>query len=135
MSTWVFLPLKWRMNRIVVMISLKYSLDLMILGRHMVDFVETKSRLKSFPLMTLSFLGYFGYKSRDNWIVMYVWPWIVRLKFCFYCRFKSDDTINSKGFSAAYVIIDDADNGYGDDYGNPDFLNKKPRQSNDKWWS
>ena len=32
-------------------------------------------------------------------------------------RFKSDDTINSKGFSAAYVIIDDADNGYGDDYG------------------
>ena len=33
-------------------------------------------------------------------------------------RFKSDDTINSKGFSAAYVIIDDADNGYGDDYSN-----------------
>ena len=25
-------------------------------------------------------------------------------------RFKSDDTINSKGFSAAYVIIDDHDN-------------------------
>ena len=25
-------------------------------------------------------------------------------------RFKSDDTINSKGFSAAYVIIDDNDN-------------------------
>ena len=25
-------------------------------------------------------------------------------------RFKSDDTINAKGFSAAYVIIDDADN-------------------------
>lgn len=25
-------------------------------------------------------------------------------------RFKSDDTINAKGFSAAFVIIDDADN-------------------------
>ena len=25
-------------------------------------------------------------------------------------RFKSDDTINAKGFSAAYVVIDDADN-------------------------
>ncbi len=25
-------------------------------------------------------------------------------------RFKSDDTINSKGFSAAYVVLDDTDN-------------------------
>lgn len=25
-------------------------------------------------------------------------------------RFKSDDTINSKGFSASYVVLDDADN-------------------------
>ena len=25
-------------------------------------------------------------------------------------RFKSDDTINSKGFSAAYVLIDDGEN-------------------------
>ncbi len=25
-------------------------------------------------------------------------------------RFKSDDTINSKGFSASYTIIDQADN-------------------------
>ena len=27
-----------------------------------------------------------------------------------YKRFKSDDTINSKGFSASYTIIDQADN-------------------------
>jgi hypothetical protein len=25
-------------------------------------------------------------------------------------RFKSDDTINAKGFSAAYVLIDEAEN-------------------------
>ena len=25
-------------------------------------------------------------------------------------RFKSDDTINSKGFSASYVVLDDTDN-------------------------
>ena len=25
-------------------------------------------------------------------------------------RFKSDDTINAKGFSAAYVVIDEAEN-------------------------
>ncbi len=25
-------------------------------------------------------------------------------------RFKSDDTINSKGFSAAYVVLDDTEN-------------------------
>ncbi len=25
-------------------------------------------------------------------------------------RFKSDDTINSKGFSAAFVVLDDTDN-------------------------
>ena len=77
----------------------------------------------------------FRYKSRDNGIAIYVWPWLVRLNEFVYCRFKSDDTINSKGFSAAYVIIDDADNGYGDDYGNSDFLNKKLILSNDKWWS
>jgi hypothetical protein len=25
-------------------------------------------------------------------------------------RFKSDDTINAKGFSAAYIVIDEAEN-------------------------
>ena len=131
MFTWVFLHLRWRMNRIVVMISLKYFLGLMILGHLMADFVEIKYPLKSFPLMTLFFLGdfflnsMFRYEFKDNQIVVYVWRWIVRLNYYYYCRFKSDDTINSKGFSAAYVIIDDADNGYGDDYGNSNFLNKK----------
>ena len=76
----------------------------------------------------------FRYEFKDNQIVVYVWRWIFRLKNYYYCRFKSDDTINSKGFSAAYVIIDDADNGYGDDYGNSNFLNKKLIQPNDKWW-
>ena len=31
-------------------------------------------------------------------------------------RFKSDDTINSKGFSAKYVIIDESDNTEYSDY-------------------
>ena len=76
----------------------------------------------------------FRYEFKDNQIVVYVWRWIVRLNYYYYCRFKSDDTINSKGFSAAYVIIDDADNGYGDDYGNSNFSNNKLIQQNDTWW-
>ena len=37
-------------------------------------------------------------------------PEIVSVDEALLLRFKSDDTINSKGFSAAFVIIDEADN-------------------------
>ena len=42
-------------------------------------------------------------------------PEIISVDEALLLRFKSDDTINSKGFSAAYVVIDDHDNF--DDYG------------------
>ena len=37
-------------------------------------------------------------------------PEIISVDEALLLRFKSDDTINSKGFSAAYVIIDDGEN-------------------------
>lgn len=37
-------------------------------------------------------------------------PEIISVDEALLLRFKSDDTINAKGFSAAYVVIDDADN-------------------------
>ena len=37
-------------------------------------------------------------------------PEIISVDEALLLRFKSDDTINSKGFSAAFVIIDEADN-------------------------
>jgi hypothetical protein len=37
-------------------------------------------------------------------------PEIISVDEALLLRFKSDDTINAKGFSAAYVIIDEADN-------------------------
>lgn len=37
-------------------------------------------------------------------------PEIISVDEALLLRFKSDDTINAKGFSAAYVVIDEADN-------------------------
>ena len=41
---------------------------------------------------------------------MQIPPEIISVDEALLLRFKSDDTINSKGFSAAYVIIDEHDN-------------------------
>ena len=37
-------------------------------------------------------------------------PEIISVDEALLLRFKSDDTINAKGFSAAYVVIDEAEN-------------------------
>ena len=48
-----------------------------------------------------------------NWpskLTFQIPPEILSVDEALLLRFKSDDTINAKGFSAAYVVIDDADN-------------------------
>ena len=49
-------------------------------------------------------------------------PEIVSVDEALLLRFKSDDTINSKGFSANYVIIEEAENR--DDY---EYFDSKPK--------
>ena len=41
---------------------------------------------------------------------MQIPPEILSVDEALLLRFKSDDTINSKGFSAAYVILNESDN-------------------------
>ena len=43
-------------------------------------------------------------------LIFQIPPEIISVDEALLLRFKSDDTINAKGFSAAYVVIDDADN-------------------------
>ena len=43
-------------------------------------------------------------------VTLQVPPEIVSTNEVILVRFKSDDTINSKGFSAAYVAIDESEN-------------------------
>jgi hypothetical protein len=42
--------------------------------------------------------------------VLQIPPEIISVDEALLLRFKSDDTINAKGFSAAYVVIDEAEN-------------------------
>ncbi len=75
------------------------------------------------------------YHLSTNWMKnnTFVWknpPEIISVEETLLLRFKSDDTLNAKGFTASYVVIDEADNF---DYQPPGTLFKSSKTTV-QWW-